>query len=341
MSNALAIVATRKISGKLFTIYGDAERPLFLAKDVAEWIEHSNHRVMLDSVDDDEKVKKALPVNNPYGGCQIEEQWFLTENGLYEVLMLSRKPVAKQFKREVKRILHEIRTTGRYAVQPELPGANWIEYRGEKLLAGSELAGLLGLRESQLQGILSRHRAEFTPGTDIVKRKRNYFTASGVAKIRELAAVTALQPLRTSAALPGPSGTARPGECAIRRQFEKMGFTYEAYLTCRMLLCWYNLDRGQMKEAVAMLDRSSRCRTRELPALLAAVAAADAIVRIGEAVEKLKQPLFQLCGQITKRNDSARDAFRLPEEMAADILKWSSPRPDCLAKVSITNEAGR
>jgi len=338
MSNALAIVATRKISGKSFTIYGDAENPLFLAKDVAGWIEHSDVSKMVLNVDDDEKVQATNPNNIRSGG---QSAWFLTENGLYEALMLSRKPVAKQFKREVKRILHEIRTTGRYAVQPELPGANWIEYRGEKLLSGSELAGLLGLRESQLHGILCRHRTEFISGTDIVKYKRNYFTASGVAKVRELAAVTALQPLRASAALPGPSGTARAGECAIRRQFEKMGFTYEAYLTCRMLLCWYNLDRGQMKEAVAMLDRSSRCRTRELPALLAAVAAADAIVRIGEAVEKLKQPLFQLCGQITRRNDSARDSFRLPGEMAADILKWSSPRPDCLAKVSITNEAGR
>ena len=338
MSNALAIVATQEISGKSFTIYGDVENPLFLAKDVAGWIEHSDVSKMVLTVDDDEKVQATNPNNIRSGG---QSAWFLTENGLYEVLMLSRKPVAKQFKREVKRILHEIRTTGRYAVQPELPGANWIEYRGEKLLSGSELAGLLGLRESQLHGILCRHRTEFIPGTDIVKYKRNYFTASGVAKVRELTAVTALQPLRASAALPGPSGTARAGECAIRRQFEKMGFTYEAYLTCRMLLCWYNLDRGQMKEAVAMLDRSSRCRTRELPALLAAVAAADAIVRIGEAVEKLKQPLFQLCGQITRRNDSARDSFRLPEEMAADILKWSSPRPDCLAKVSITNEAGR
>ncbi|WP_419646058.1 Bro-N domain-containing protein [Victivallis vadensis] len=292
MSNALAIVATREISGKSFTIYGDAEKPLFLAKDVAKWIEHSDVSMMLRAVDEDEKLVQTMFVSGQNRECA-----FLTENGLYEVLMLSRKPVAKQFKREVKRILHEIRTTGRYAVQPELPGANWIEYRGEKLLSGSELAGLLGLRESQLHGILCRHRIEFIPGTDIVKYKRNYFTASGVAKVRELAAVTALQPLRASAALSGPSGTARAGECAIRRQFEKMGFTYEAYLTCRMLLCWYNLDRGQMKEAVAMLDRSSRCRTRELPALLAAVAAADAIVRIGEAVEKLSSHCFSFAGR--------------------------------------------
>ena len=44
----------------------------------------------------------------------------LTENGLYEVLMQSRKPIAKQFKKGVKTILKEIRQTGGYlATQQE------------------------------------------------------------------------------------------------------------------------------------------------------------------------------------------------------------------------------
>ena len=33
------------------------------------------------------------------------KQWFLTEDGLYEVLMQSRKPIARQFKKEVKKTL--------------------------------------------------------------------------------------------------------------------------------------------------------------------------------------------------------------------------------------------
>lgn len=42
--------------------------------------------------------------------------WLLTESGLYEVLMQSRKPIAKEFKKGVKKILHEIRTVGGYLV---------------------------------------------------------------------------------------------------------------------------------------------------------------------------------------------------------------------------------
>lgn len=40
--------------------------------------------------------------------------WFLTEDGLYEVLMQSRKPIAKEFKKKVKEILKTIRQHGAY-----------------------------------------------------------------------------------------------------------------------------------------------------------------------------------------------------------------------------------
>lgn len=101
----LNLLTKQKILGKDFVAYGTLEKPLFLAKDVAEWIEHSNPRMMLQSVDEDEK----LCVNNPYASQGQQEQWFLTENGLYEVLMVSRKPIAKQFKKEVKKLLHNLR----------------------------------------------------------------------------------------------------------------------------------------------------------------------------------------------------------------------------------------
>ena len=93
------------LMGKTFNVYGTVEEPLFRAKDVAEWIEHSDVHKMVQSVDDDEKVRNIVPT---LGGNQ--ETWFLTENGVYEVLMLSRKPIAKDFKKEVKKMLHALRT---------------------------------------------------------------------------------------------------------------------------------------------------------------------------------------------------------------------------------------
>ena len=111
----ITLFQTTELLGKTLCVYGNAENPLFLAKDVADWIEHSNITVMIANVDDDEKIigrtKDCLGRDN---GAT-----FLTENGLYEVLMLSRKPIAKEFKKGVKKILREIRQKGYYAGQAD------------------------------------------------------------------------------------------------------------------------------------------------------------------------------------------------------------------------------
>lgn len=108
--NELKIINQQEVLGKDFKVYGDFENPLFLAKDVAEWIGHSDVSTMVKNVDEDEKVTNIVCT---LGGNQ--ECLFLTENGLYEVLMQSRKPIAKEFKKQVKTILKDIRKTGMYA----------------------------------------------------------------------------------------------------------------------------------------------------------------------------------------------------------------------------------
>ena len=106
--NELQIIEEREVLGREFRIYGDFENPLFLAKDVAEWIEYdiSNVSKMVSNVDENEKI--ITRINNT-------SATFLTEDGLYEVLMLSRKPIAKEFKKQVKEILKTIRKTGSYS----------------------------------------------------------------------------------------------------------------------------------------------------------------------------------------------------------------------------------
>ena len=105
----LNVLDEREVLGKEFKMYGTKENPLFLAKDVANWIEHTHTTRMLERVDDDEKLNGIIV----HAG-QKREMTFLTEDGLYEVLMQSRKPIAKAFKKEVKQILKQIRMTGGY-----------------------------------------------------------------------------------------------------------------------------------------------------------------------------------------------------------------------------------
>lgn len=108
-TQSVQVLKQTELCGRQFTVYGTAEQPLFRANEVAEIIEHSHVSKMLALVDDDEKGVNQL--FTPGGNQQV---WFLTEDGLYEVLMQSRKPIAKQFKKGVKQILHDVRTTGGY-----------------------------------------------------------------------------------------------------------------------------------------------------------------------------------------------------------------------------------
>lgn len=108
--NELKVLNEQEVLGKQFRVYGTAEEPLFVANDVADWIEHSNVTEMLRGIDDDEKLVSTI-----LRAGQNRQMNLLTENGLYEVLMQSRKPIAKQFKKEVKEILKTIRKHGIYA----------------------------------------------------------------------------------------------------------------------------------------------------------------------------------------------------------------------------------
>ena len=121
MSKEIKVIDEREVLGKHFRVYGDIENPLFLAKDVAEWIDYAykdktkgtrNVNMMLQTVDDDEKLVARL-----FTSGQNRAMWLLTEDGLYEVLMQSRKPIAKQFKKEVKKILKQIRLTGGVVIE--------------------------------------------------------------------------------------------------------------------------------------------------------------------------------------------------------------------------------
>lgn len=109
--NEITIINKSNLLGKEIDVYGTFEEPLFLANDVAEWIEHSNVTEMLRSVDEDERLTSVILRAGQNRQCN-----FLTENGLYEVLMQSRKPIAKQFKKGIKEILKTIRKTGSFSV---------------------------------------------------------------------------------------------------------------------------------------------------------------------------------------------------------------------------------
>lgn len=109
MNNQISVLKKTELCGQQFTVYGSMQEPLFVASDVALMINHPNTSELVKLVDDDEKLTSTILRSG-----QNREVWMLTESGLYEVLMQSRKPIAKQFKKGIKAILKEIRKTGGY-----------------------------------------------------------------------------------------------------------------------------------------------------------------------------------------------------------------------------------
>lgn len=139
MSSLVEVFEQREVLGKNFRVYGSPDNILFLAKEVADWIEYSTDKTgqLLKAVDEDEK--KTSPIF--YSG-QVRDMWFLTEDGLYEVLMQSTKAIAKPFKKKVKEILKTIRKTGKYE-DPSYKMMKAIEDQGKKL---AELAAIIEKR---------------------------------------------------------------------------------------------------------------------------------------------------------------------------------------------------
>ena len=163
------------LMGKTFNVYGTVEEPLFRAKDVADWIEHSNVSAMIQSVDEDEK----LTINITYSEQQKHNELFLTENGVYEVLMLSRKPVAKEFKKEVKKMLHALRT--KKATLMPTNFADALEAYAKEVRAREEAQQALFAETQQKLAALEQYqteKAEHQKDKELVTHK--YLTATQI-----------------------------------------------------------------------------------------------------------------------------------------------------------------
>lgn len=93
--------------------------PWFVAKDVCEVLEISNNRMALQRLDDDEKAEVSLN-----DGSQNRSFSIVNEPGLYSLILGSRKPEAKQFKRWITHeVIPSIRKHGTYMTEETLEKA--------------------------------------------------------------------------------------------------------------------------------------------------------------------------------------------------------------------------
>ena len=128
----LQVVTEKEILGKQIKMYGSIENPYFVASDVAEWLGERDGYTVARKVDDEEKDTQIVCT---LGGNQ--KTTVLTEDGLYDACMLSRKKIAKPLKKEIKKYLKSIRLTG--AAIPEGREQEMVNYYFSSL--SSDLQG--------------------------------------------------------------------------------------------------------------------------------------------------------------------------------------------------------
>ena len=90
-------------------------QPYFVGKDVAEILGYTNpSKAIADHVDDEDKLNnETLSSLGQRGG------WLINESGLYSLILTSKLPKAKEFKRWVtSEVLPSIRKTGQYVAKP-------------------------------------------------------------------------------------------------------------------------------------------------------------------------------------------------------------------------------
>lgn len=89
------------------------ENPWFVAKDICLLLDIKNSRDAVAKLDEDEKLMSVVATSGQNRNVNL-----VNESGLYSLIFLSRKPVAKKFKKWVtSEVLPSIRKKGYYSVK--------------------------------------------------------------------------------------------------------------------------------------------------------------------------------------------------------------------------------
>lgn len=144
VSNPLQLFADKGFKLRVIMRLGN---PWFVAPDACGCLALSNVSEALADLDDDDKLKLTKDeldtlISNEGIKCSVDSRVqslnLVSESGLYDLIMQSRKPDAKAFKRWVTHeVLPSIRKTGKYEAHPTIP-SYMLESEEERAIAWAE-----------------------------------------------------------------------------------------------------------------------------------------------------------------------------------------------------------
>lgn len=159
MNNQLQIFENQEF-GKVRVIIKEGE-PWFVAKDVCDCLGITNSRDALSRLDNDEK---GVALTDTLGGKQ--EMRIVNEAGLYALVLSSKKPEAKKFKRWITHeILPTIRKTGGYVSNEDMFIETYLPFADDNIK--QLFKQTLNIIRSQNR-IIERQRAEIEYKEDVI-----------------------------------------------------------------------------------------------------------------------------------------------------------------------------
>lgn len=157
MNNEIQIFSNEEF-GEIRTLAIDDE-PWFVGKDVVEILGYTNpSKALADHVDDEDKLNNdSLSSLGQRGG------WLINESGLYSLIMSSKLPAAKKFKRWVtSEVLPSIRKNGGYIA-------------GQESMTPAELMASALLMAQKTLAERDARIADLTVQNQIMQPKAEYF----------------------------------------------------------------------------------------------------------------------------------------------------------------------
>lgn len=181
MNNTVSPVIPFDFDGRAVRIITRDGEPWFVLSDVCKVLEHSNASVAASRLDEDERG-----VANVYTPSGEQQMTIISEAGLYSLVLTSRKPEAKRFKKWITgEVLPTLRKTGSYG-QPA-PALSREQRLAAALLDSQEIMAELDAKVS----ILKDENATLRVDSAALDR---IATANGSLCIRDAAKALQVQP---------------------------------------------------------------------------------------------------------------------------------------------------
>ncbi|WP_218831744.1 BRO-N domain-containing protein [Shouchella clausii] len=142
----------------------------FLAKDICQVLEHTDVSKACARLDHEDKLIRTIFVSG-----QNRPMMFINESGLYQMILTSRKPEAKRFKRWVtSEVLPAIRKTGTYSVQQPQTQLEILQQSIEQMVLQEKRLSQVEKQQANLAQIITLNPNEWRKKVNAIMKRIGY-----------------------------------------------------------------------------------------------------------------------------------------------------------------------